>query len=128
MFYVVYRIIFYLFFVVVLCCSLFFRPFSLFFGCPSGFCEFVRGGRVGGAFVFLVSLFFVIVYLVGLAVYDPSLRGHLLCRVIVCTFFATLGAAFTAPRGAVTGVKFVLGLQDDAGTVAGGVVVSARAF
>ena len=84
------HVVFCLFFIIILYYSLFFHPFSLFFKYPSKFYRFIENKEIKKTFIFLISLFFIVICLINLTICSPSLHKRLLYHIVIYAFFTAL--------------------------------------
>ena len=118
------HVVFCLFFIIILYYSLFFHPFSLFFKYPSKFYRFIENKEIKKTFIFLISLFFIVVCLINLPICSPSLHKRLLYHIVIYAFFTTLKTTFATPHKTIANIGFILNLRSSTNAITKNMIIS----
>ena len=121
------HVIFCLFF-IILYYSLFFRPFSLFFKYPSKFYRFIENKEIKKTFIFLISLFFIVICLINLTICSPSLHKPLLYHIMIFFFFFFFFFFFATPHKTIASIGFILNLRSSTNAITKNMIISTHTF
>ena len=106
----------------------FFIRFHFFFKYPSKFYRFIKNKEIKKTFIFLISLFFIVICLINLTICSPSLHKRLLYHIVIYAFFTALKTTFATPHKTIANIGFILNLRSSTNAITKNMIISTHTF